>query len=99
MPEKLDDAALADAVAGLAGWQLDRDAGAIRRSFRFADFIEAFGFMARVALRAQAMDHHPNWSNSYNRVDITLSTHSAGGVSRNDVELAKAIDKLAGEAG
>jgi len=99
MPEKLDDAALTEAVAGLEGWQLDRAAGAIRRSFGFADFVEAFGFMTRVALRAQAMDHHPDWSNSYNRVEITLSTHSAGGVSRNDIELARAIDKLAGKAG
>jgi 4a-hydroxytetrahydrobiopterin dehydratase len=94
MPEKLDEAALAEAVAGLEEWRLDREAGAIRRSFKFADFVEAFGFMARVALRAQAMDHHPDWSNSYNKVEITLSTHSAGGVSRNDIELARAIDKL-----
>jgi 4a-hydroxytetrahydrobiopterin dehydratase len=99
MPEKLDEAALGEAVAGLEGWQVDHAAGALRRSFRFADFVEAFGFMTRVALRAQAMDHHPDWSNSYNKVEITLSTHSAGGVSRNDVELAQAIDKLAGKGG
>jgi 4a-hydroxytetrahydrobiopterin dehydratase len=94
MPEKLDEAALDQALAELPQWQHDRAAGAIRRSFGFADFVEAFGFMARVALRAQAMDHHPDWSNSYNKVEITLSTHSAGGVSRNDIELARAIDKL-----
>jgi 4a-hydroxytetrahydrobiopterin dehydratase len=94
MPEKLAEAALEQALTDLPQWQYDRVAGAIRRSFGFADFVEAFGFMARVALRAQAMDHHPDWSNSYNRVEITLSTHSAGGVSRNDIELARAIDKL-----
>jgi 4a-hydroxytetrahydrobiopterin dehydratase len=99
MPEKLADAALDEAMARLDGWRLDREAGAIHRRFGFADFVEAFGFMTRVALRAQAMDHHPDWANSYNTVDITLSTHSAGGVSRNDIELARAIDGLAGKAG
>lgn len=95
MAEKLDDQALAQALTGLPAWQLDPAAGTIRRSFAFADFIEAFGFMARVALRAQAADHHPDWSNSYNKVEIALSTHSAGGITQNDVELAKAIDRLA----
>jgi 4a-hydroxytetrahydrobiopterin dehydratase len=98
MAEKLDDAALAQALDSLPSWQIDQQAGAIRRSFGFADFVEAFGFMTRVALKAQAAGHHPDWSNSYNRVEIALSTHSAGGITRNDIELAKAIDALAGNA-
>lgn len=78
-------------------WSLAPDASAIKRSFRFADFNEAFGFMARVALAAEKADHHPEWSNVYNRVDILLTTHDAGGLTEKDFALAKAIDAAAGQ--
>jgi len=83
------------ALARLPGWRFDADAGAIRRSFRFADFSAAFAFMTRVALAAEKADHHPDWSNSWNRVDIALSTHSAGGLTRLDIDMAMTIDALA----
>jgi 4a-hydroxytetrahydrobiopterin dehydratase len=85
----------AEALAALPGWTYDEERKAIARSFRFADFSEAFGFMTRVALAAEKADHHPDWSNSWNRVDVALSTHSAGGVTRLDIALAHAIDGLA----
>ena len=84
------------ALARLPGWTHDPAAQAIRRDFRFGTFAEAFGFMARVALLAEKADHHPDWSNSYNKVAITLSTHSAGGITEKDVALAAAIDAAAG---
>ena len=92
MAEKLNDAALRAALSGLTGWSHDAGAVAISRTLKFADFAEAFGFMARVALIAQQADHHPDWSNSYDTVTITLSTHSAGGLTQKDIDLAKAID-------
>lgn len=82
------------ALAELPEWTLSREGKAIARSFRFADFNEAFGFMTRVALLADKADHHPEWSNVYNRVEIELTTHDAGGLSARDVALAKAIDIL-----
>ena len=69
---------------------------AIQRTFKFKDFSEAFGFMTRAALVAEKMDHHPEWTNVWNRVDVTLSTHSAGGLTELDVKLAEAMDKIAG---
>lgn len=86
----------AERIAALAQmpWTYDEAGKAISRSFKFANFLEAFGFMARVALLAEKAGHHPDWSNSYNRVDITLSTHDAGGVTRNDLDLARKIDAL-----
>ncbi|CDP52318.1 4a-hydroxytetrahydrobiopterin dehydratase [Paradevosia shaoguanensis] len=86
----------AERIAALAQmpWTYDEAGKAISRSFKFANFSEAFGFMARVALLAEKAGHHPDWSNSYNRVDITLSTHDAGGVTRNDLDLARKIDAL-----
>lgn len=94
MPAKLSDADREAALAGLDGWTFDDAANAISRDFKFKDFSEAFGFMTRVALAAQRADHHPDWSNSYDKVSITLSTHSAGGLTENDVALAGAIDRL-----
>lgn len=85
------DAALAD----LPLWSLRADGLAIQRELRFADFAEAFGFMARVAIHAEKQDHHPEWSNVYNKVTIVLSTHDAGGLSAKDVALAKFIDSIA----
>ena len=93
---RLTDAERDAALARLSGWSLRDDGLAIERKFRFADFGEAFGFMTRVALAAEKADHHPEWFNVWNRVEITLTTHDAGGLSTRDVELAEAIDKLAG---
>jgi 4a-hydroxytetrahydrobiopterin dehydratase len=83
------------ALAALPEWSLRDDKLAIRREFKFADFSAAFGFMARVALLAEKRDHHPEWSNVYNRVEITLTTHDAGGLSQRDVDMAAEIDRLA----
>ena len=85
-----------DALAGLAGWTFDEARNGIARSFIFADFGEAFAFMTRVALEAEKADHHPEWSNVWNRVDILLSTHSAGGVTQKDVALAARIEAIFG---
>lgn len=94
MANKLDPQARDAALGRLNGWIYDPATDAISHDFKFKDFPEAFGFMARVALLAQAADHHPEWSNVYNRVRITLSTHSAGGLTEKDVELAERIDQL-----
>ncbi len=94
MVEKLDDAARAALPVVLPGWALLPDRDAIRRELRFRDFSEAWGFMSRVALLAEAQDHHPEWSNVWNRVEIVLTTHDAGGLSERDVRLARAIDRL-----
>ena len=83
------------ALKELPHWAAAEGRDAIVRSFRFADFNSAFGFMARVALKAEAMDHHPEWSNVYNRVEVLLATHDAGGVTELDVALAKFIDAAA----
>ena len=93
----LTEAERAEALGGLAGWRYDEEARAIRRSFRFRDFSEAFGFMTRVALEAEKADHHPDWSNSWNKVEIALTTHSAGGLTRRDVDLARRIDAIAAQ--
>lgn len=91
---RLTDAERDAALAGLPEWTLRADGLAITREFRFPDFNAAFGFMARVALHAEKADHHPEWSNVYNRVHVTLTTHDAGGLSRRDVAMAQAIDSL-----
>ena len=96
MATKLTDAERDIALRDLSGWRYDAAAKAIARVFSFKDFSEAFGFMTRVALLAQTVGHHPDWSNSYNKVTISLTTHDAGGLSRNDTELAAKIDKLVG---
>ena len=94
MVEKLDATARSTLHQALPQWQAVEGRDAIARSFRFADFSAAWGFMARVALLAEAQDHHPEWFNVYNRVDITLTTHDAGGLSARDMQLARAIDRL-----
>ena len=96
MAEPLTGAARAEALAGLAGWTEVEGRDAIAKTFRFADFSGAFGFMARAALAAEKMDHHPEWLNVYNRVEVTLSTHDAGGLTERDIRLAAAMDRLAG---
>lgn len=93
---RLSDAERDAALTELSGWTLRADGLAIVRTLRFADFAEAFGFMARVAIVAEKADHHPEWFNVYNRVEITLTTHDAGGLSQRDVSLARAIDRMAG---
>ena len=95
MTDKLAGKARSDALAGLKGWADVKGRDAIHKSFKFADFTEAWGFMTRVALAAEKADHHPEWSNVYNKVEIVLSTHDAGGVSDKDVALAKFRDSVA----
>lgn len=95
--QKLDRAAVEKALAELDGWQLAREGNAVERRFTFRDFNEAFGFMARVALAAEKLDHHPEWSNVYNKVDVLLCTHDAGGLTELDFKLAKRMNALAGQ--
>lgn len=85
-----------EALADLPGWTWDAGRNGLAKSFEFADFGAAFAFMTRVALEAEKADHHPDWSNVWNRVDILLSTHSAGGVTARDVALARKIEALLG---
>jgi 4a-hydroxytetrahydrobiopterin dehydratase len=91
---RLTDAERDAALARLPGWTLRGDGLAISRDFKFADFGAAFAFMTRVALHAEKADHHPEWSNVYNRVTVTLTTHDAGGLSRRDVAMAEAIEGM-----
>ena len=93
---RLTDAERDAALAHIPSWTLRGDGFAITRTLTFADFGEAFGFMTRVAIAADKADHHPEWCNVYNRVEITLTTHDAGGLSERDVKLASAIDAMVG---
>ncbi len=95
MPHKLAGDDRKAALASLPGWTELMDRDAIFRKFVFKDFNEAFGFMTRVALVAEKLDHHPEWLNVYRTVEVTLSTHDAGGLTDKDIALAKAMDKLA----
>jgi 4a-hydroxytetrahydrobiopterin dehydratase len=88
----LDEAVRNDALSSLPEWQYDEKANGIRRSLRFDNFAQAFGFMTRIAILAEKADHHPEWFNVYNRVDILLTTHDVGGVSQRDIDLALAIN-------
>ena len=92
MVEKLTGNARRNALETLDGWTEVENRDAIQKSFHFKDINEAFGFMARIALKAEKMDHHPEWLNVYNRVDITLSTHDVGGLSERDITLANFIN-------
>jgi 4a-hydroxytetrahydrobiopterin dehydratase len=94
-PARLDDAAVAQALDELDGWSLVDGRSAITRTFTFRNFNEAFGFMSRVALAAEKMDHHPEWSNVYKTVQVTLSTHDADGITELDVKLARKMDGFA----
>lgn len=96
MPQKLAGDARQAALASLPGWAELMERDAIFRKFVFGDFNEAFGFMTRVALIAEKLDHHPEWLNVYGTVEVTLSTHDAGGLTERDIQLAQAINKLAG---
>ena len=95
MVAKLQGEARKAALKSLKGWAEVEGRDAIGKSFKFKDFSQAWGFMARIALAAEKLDHHPEWFNVYNRVDITLSTHDAGGLSERDIALAKIIDAAA----
>ncbi len=94
MIAKLTEAEREAELPALAGWHVAADRDAIEKSFKFRNFVDAFGFMTRVALLAEKADHHPEWSNVYNKVQILLTTHDADGLSARDVALAKAIDAL-----
>jgi 4a-hydroxytetrahydrobiopterin dehydratase len=97
MVERLLEEARAAALNELAGWHTVDGRDAIGRNFTFKDFNEAFGFMTRVALVAEKADHHPEWFNVYKTVNVVLSTHDAGGVTTRDIELAKAMNRIAGQ--
>jgi 4a-hydroxytetrahydrobiopterin dehydratase len=94
--EKLDKDAFAGALKDLDGWSLTGDGGSITRTFTFENFSEAFAFMTRVALAAEKMDHHPDWSNVYKTVNVTLNTHDAGGLTALDFELARTMNRYFG---
>ncbi|MGF6569958.1 4a-hydroxytetrahydrobiopterin dehydratase [Paraburkholderia sp. GAS333] len=94
MIQKLTTEERATKLASLSDWQVLKDRDAIQRKLQFADFNEAFGFMTRVAIKAQEMDHHPEWFNVYNKVEITLSTHEANGLTERDIKLASFIDSI-----
>ena len=96
MVQKLSADARKSALAKLTGWSEVDGRDAIFKKFTFKDFNEAFGFMARAALVAEKMDHHPEWFNVYKTVEVTLSTHDAGGVTERDIKLAEAMDRIAG---
>jgi 4a-hydroxytetrahydrobiopterin dehydratase len=96
-PAKLTDDARATALPALTamGWTLTEGRDAIHKTFRFQDFSAAWGFMSRAALVAEKLDHHPEWTNVWNRVSVTLTTHDAGGLTDLDIQLAQAMDRLA----
>ena len=95
MTAKLDQAQRAAALQELAGWRVEASRDAIVKRFVFDNFVEAFGFMTQVALVAERMDHHPEWSNVYKTVDVLLTTHDAGGLTMKDIELARAMETFA----
>jgi 4a-hydroxytetrahydrobiopterin dehydratase len=99
MAERLSAEARKSALKGLTGWTEVSGREAITRTFIFKDFNEAFGFMSRVALVAEKRDHHPEWRNVYKTVEVVLATHDAGGVTALDIELAKAMNAIAGQIG
>ena len=94
--EKLSEEAISEALAALDGWSRPDDGIAIEKSYKFKSFREAFGFMTEAALAAEKFNHHPEWFNVYKTVEVTLSTHDAGGLTEKDIALAQAMDKLAG---
>ena len=99
MAERLSAEARRSALQGLSGWSEVPGREAIAKTFTFKDFNEAFGFMSRVALVAEKRDHHPEWKNVYRTVEVVLATHDAGGVTALDIDLAKAMNAIAGQLG
>lgn len=94
MVEQLSPQAVENALQELQEWNLSDTSNAIQKNYKFQDFNEAWGFMNRVALLAEKMDHHPEWFNVYNRVEVTLTTHDAGGISKRDINMAKEMDSF-----
>ena len=99
MATRIDPTERARALAELPDWTVVDGRDAIEKRFSFDNFNQAFGFMTRVALVAEKLDHHPEWSNVYGRVDVTLSTHDAGGLTQLDLRLARAMDRIAAQIG
>lgn len=97
--EKLERTAIKEQMAGLGGWTLKEDASSMSKTFKFGSFVEAFGFMAEAALAAEKLNHHPEWSNVYSRVEVVLNTHDAGGLTDLDFKLAQAMEKAAARRG
>ena len=98
MTEKLEKEKADAEIAALEGWKRSENRDAMEKSYRFKNFNEAFAFMTRVALMAEKMDHHPEWFNVYNRVDVTLTTHDADGLSEKDFKLARFMEKAGGSS-
>ena len=96
MADKLSDAARKESLSELTNWRLASDRDAISRQFVFKDFVQAFGFMSQSALIAERLNHHPEWSNVYKTVNVTLTTHDCDGLSELDIKLAKAMDNISG---
>ncbi|MGF9565763.1 4a-hydroxytetrahydrobiopterin dehydratase [Neorhizobium sp. JUb45] len=96
-PQKLEAKSIEGELANLSGWALRDDGKAIVRTFKFKTFVEAFGFMTQCAFFAEKLDHHPEWFNVYSKVDVTLSTHDAGGLTELDFKLAHLMDSVAGQ--
>ncbi len=97
MSHKMSDAEVKVALEDLPGWGVVE--GKLHREYEFADFMHAFGFMATASMAIEKMNHHPEWSNVYNRVDVDLTTHDAGGISAKDFALARTLDQIAGKLG
>jgi 4a-hydroxytetrahydrobiopterin dehydratase len=95
MPDKLDDSAVNAKLGDLPGWSLLNDK--LHREFKFSNFVEAFGFMSSAAIESEKMDHHPEWFNVYSKVVVDLTTHSAGGITELDFELAGKMNRLSGQ--
>ena len=94
MIDKLSDPQIETELKNLDGWKHDQSQNAITKTFKFKNFSQAWGFMSRIALIAEKMDHHPQWSNTYNSIEIALTTHDADGISSRDIKMASAIEKL-----
>ncbi len=99
MADTLSQAALDEALACLPDWVVTKSGNALERSYRFSDFLAAFGFMSRVAVYADVVDHHPEWFNVYNRVDVTLTSHDAGAITGRDIRMARFMDRAARKSG
>jgi len=95
----LDPTMARELAAGLQGWTVDTERGALHKRFEFVDFATAFRFMTTMAAHSETHNHHPEWFNVYNRVDITLTTHDAGGLTERDIDFAQWVDGIAGDAG
>ena len=97
MAEKLNAESIAESLETLTGWTHDRKTDTLRKKYKFKDFNAAWAFMSRVALLAEKMNHHPDWSNAYNKVDVTLTTHDADGITARDIKMAASMNEYAGE--